>query len=368
MAFAPASSVSLSQEILDEIVDAVAILDAKDLSSVKACSLAARAFLPRSQYHIFAHITLSLSDHGAEEDASTCPRSDAERFINNALQSTPKLALLVRSVTLTNHNSDLDHSNGSLEKWRSDDLEYLIPSDPHLAPLFSRLRNMHTLKIDGLDLGFVDDHPFGGDASAAQVLASFSAFFRDKLITTLVLHEVGFSARKLLTELLKGFQHTRTLDFTAVFRTTMFSLEAIPTTGIPLVPDDTEDDAPIPLRNLIIGLSEVSDTELRGVLRNPYPLSLSELELLEFRDRTIHDRTYFEDIEQALEMTRSSLKTAVFNFYWIETNSPQFLSFQHLTDVRIKIHYCHPSDSVLRNEAPMFAANGTLLATSGGSG
>lgn len=190
-------------------------------------------------------------------------------------------------------------------------------SDPERSPPCTSLlpvENIRTLKIDHLDLGYIPHHPLFGNAAAAQVLTSLSHFFGDKPITTLMLNDIGFSEKRLLTELLKRFQHIRTFGFTAVHRNTMFNL---PPTGLPLVPDDSV-YTPIPLRNLVIGLSEVSDTELRGLLQKPYPLSLSELELLEFRDRTIHDRSYFEDIEQALEMTRRSLKTAIFNFYWID--------------------------------------------------
>ncbi len=103
MSFAP---LIFSQETLNTIIDAVANIDAEDLSSVRACSLAARAFIPRSQYHIFAHVKLLLSDHGAEADALTCPQSDAERLIVTSLDPNPNLALLARSVTLTSRPVD----------------------------------------------------------------------------------------------------------------------------------------------------------------------------------------------------------------------------------------------------------------------
>ena len=106
----------LAQEIIDNIIDYCSI--PRDLKILKNCALVCRAFLPRSQRHIFFGIKISCSIHQGEI------RTGGRRLdeLYDILQHSPHIAGYVREIRLVVKDNDSWVAGNPKFEWIMDHL------------------------------------------------------------------------------------------------------------------------------------------------------------------------------------------------------------------------------------------------------
>ncbi|KIM36976.1 hypothetical protein M413DRAFT_279957 [Hebeloma cylindrosporum] len=102
---APTSSpiLRLSQELLDGIIDAVAILDIEEdyydggFPSICACSLVFRGFLSQSRWHLFSKISIGCLAHVQETVSRSLERIKSLYYI---MKRNPQIVAYIQELTL----------------------------------------------------------------------------------------------------------------------------------------------------------------------------------------------------------------------------------------------------------------------------
>ncbi|KAF9009922.1 hypothetical protein BDQ17DRAFT_1421221 [Cyathus striatus] len=96
----PTTVCEISQDIVDLIVDAVALNDDENYTSLKVCALVSKCFLGRSRFHLFHTVHL-----GNDSQRNGDVFAKYTRFAG-ALGSSPELALYIRKFCLDDHDDN----------------------------------------------------------------------------------------------------------------------------------------------------------------------------------------------------------------------------------------------------------------------
>lgn len=321
-------AVPFSQETVDKIIDALAVIDSPTLPTIKACAITARAFLSRARHHLFCHIHLGLSSPYPAEDPEQTPTRNSPQRFKSVIEENRDLALLVKSITLAEAHWDItdegrDPTTGS-EKYSADDLEDLICDDGHIEEVFEFLVNLDAVTLKKIRIGYTDwyghDEPEGAatpDLSHTdEIFHRLSVLLSDKAVRSLTLDRVDFKHRHLLSRFLQLFPHLTSLNAGTSFRDHIFGAETYEAASL------DKDVSLVSLDTLAIHFAN-SECDVRALLDNPFPIDFARLQRLDVCGHSMHTDLQSQDLRRLLDMTQSSLKSA--SFYFRAFNPAKFV-------------------------------------------
>jgi hypothetical protein len=282
----PQITSSLAQEIIDNIIDWCSF--PRDLKVLKNCALVCRAFLPRSQRHIFVGIRIACEIHQGEI------RTGGRRLdeLYDILQHSPHIAGYVREIRL------VVKDNGS---WVAGNPKFEWIMD-HLT----RNRVFNRFHIDGHLSG---DKIMIGPGHLQSFEQCFSQRYIVPFITSLKLYRV----KNVPISLLASSSRLKKLS---LIRTTLSDIETRPNPNFTTLPKLQE-----------LFFYRCSDT-VSTLLGNPLDGSPPLLDLSQLYTLSINQDS-LEDVQCAVRVIQVARSLRQIHFIHRHSNSMSFFFHDH---------------------------------------